>query len=482
VTVDGVIARVQARRRVKWGSFGALLGCGAILVSALVVPALTTDNPPADDPSNSGVLGPSSNPSGTADHRSKYEIADAWWGTCSSKPLAIYPPGNTDLFSISTNLAPNGFVDSNQPLEIDVTVEALTSSDVLVNGVDAAILYDGRVVGAALNADIVQLHRFDDGETLTETVSLPLVICNGAVPLGPGDYTLVVSMGYNPNVEGTAPEDGGEGMVAPRVVAEPIAFSIAGDPATNPLNQPQTAGSAVPPLPDNLLTAPRAESLFAPAMKENEWDMAPGTSRWIVPVYEQSTILYNSSSPYDFCGYSGLVDGTFPSTSAMVDLIEEKATLPDSIRLRYGWVVEGEPLLDLTLENTSGFSIPNFGSLNQVSLYLVDDGVLAGVGYAIDIDSYSQSGSSSSLTPASGIDPFVAYYGFTLWAPGPVAQGHYVMQELHPCSTAGNDSSLAPGTYTVLTVLDLYLDISGASGDYGQVQLWTVQGTLEIVD
>lgn len=481
VTADAAIARVRARRMTRWGSIGAGLAVvGGIIGLNVLIPALAADADP--DPA---ALALSPSPTASRGPLTAYDLLDSWWGTCETDPLTMYPPGDTDIFSLDADLEPGAVMDPGSTLDLTTTLTALTDSDVLSDGVDAVILYDGRIVSSLLNKDILQLHSYAQGEASTTTLSVPLLICESTTELGAGDYELVLSQGYNPDIGGNAAQDGGTSELAPRVTAEPIPFSISGDPRTNPLNQPggsDIVTSNSPPLPTDLLDPATAEQLLAPLMVENDWDMAPGTSRWIIPTYNYSNEPYYYGgyySVYEPCAYTGLVDKAFPAISATADLFVENVTLPPSIGLRYGWVVRDDPILEVTRENRSGLYVPGSGYQAGVTLYLVRDGVLAGYGYATDVNEYVSREPQPVPISLAEMDPAL-YYG--LVAPATSSQGRFVWQELHPCSTTAGVSSLSPGTYTVVTSHDFGLDMVGTGGAYSQIQLWTAQGTIKITE
>jgi hypothetical protein len=483
ITAESAVARVRARRMARWGSIGGGFAVVAGVVGLnVLIPALAAD---ADAHAAPGALGPS--PTASQVPLTAYELLDAWWGQCETDPLATYPPGDTDLFSLTADLEPGIVVDPGDPLELTTILTALVDSDVLTDGVDAVILYDGLVVGSWMSHDIVQLSSHVEGETSAVALSVPLNVCGSTTELGAGDYQLVVSQGYSTNIGGDEPQDGGSSELAPRVTAEPIPFTISGDPQTNPLHQigeTVVVYSDAPRMPENLLDTREARQLFEPLMVENTWSMAPGTSRWIVPQYDypDDSYSYNYYGPYAQltpCTMSGLIDHVFPSVSADVDLFTQTVSLPASVGLRYGWIVRDDPLIEVTQRNTSEFYIPNSTFLSQVSLYLFRGGILAGYGYAVNVNGYVVPETDSPPLNLADVDP-AEYYG--LIPPQSSDHGSFVWQDLHACSSTGEASSLSPGTYTVVTANNFYLDMSGEPGTYTQMQLWTSQGTIEIIE
>jgi len=482
ITADSAIARVRARRLARWGWIGGGFAVVVAIVGVnVVVPALTSDATPEP-----GVLALEPSPTVSPGPLSRYELLDSWWGKCETDPQITYSSGDTDLFSLDVDFTPGAVLDPGDTLDFTATLTARTDTSVLTDGIDAVILFDDHIVGTLMSDDIFQIQSLAQGETSTVEFSFPLVICGSTTELGPGDYELLVSQGYNPDVTGREALEGGTSTVAPRVTAEPIPFTISGDPSTNPLNEQGASALgdfATPALPENVLDPETAQRLLEPLMVENDWDMAPGTSRWIVPQFDYGDEIsyggYYYVEHFSPCDSSGLVDGVFPTVSAAADLFEETVTLPSSIELRYGWVVRDDPILEVTLRNTSGLYIPGGGFPSYTSIYLFRDGVLAGWGNASDLNAYANLEAESPPISLADMDPAL-YYG--LIEPDASFASRIIWRELHPCSTTAEFSSLPPGTYTVMTSREFPLGMIGGGGAYFQLQLWTSQGTIEIID
>jgi len=484
ITADSAIARVRARRLARWGWIGGgLVVVAGIIGTSVLIPG---PNPNTTPEPGSQAIEPS--PTASRSLQTGYGLFDSWWGMCETKPFSLYPPGDTDFFSLAADLEPGTVVDPGDTLDFTATLTALADVDVITDGIDAVILFDDLVVGSLMSDDILQLHSFTEGEVSTVSLSVPLVVCGSTTELGAGDYELLVSQGYNPDLGGTAPQDSATSERAPRVTAVPIPFTISGDPSTNPLYQSDeiiVATSDEPPLPDNILTADIAQPLFEPLMVENDWDMAPGTSRWIIPQYRHS----DEPSYYGYYGYLvdplsmcdgfGLVDRVFPVVSANLDLYGDTVTLPSSIRLQYGWVVRDDPLLEVTRRNTTGFYLRNDGYEPQLPLFLFQDGVLAGYGLAYDVNADANQQPDPLPLSLADMDPTL-YYG--LVAPHTTTQRYFVWLEVHPCSTTAETSSLNPGRYTVMTSDGIYLGQGATPLSFSHLQLWTSQGTIEIID
>src|SRR5690606_22461050 len=111
-------------------------------------------------------------------------------------------------------------------------------------------------------------------------------------------------------------------------------------------------------------------------------DMAPGTQR-VVMTSDATTPDPTGTAwarCYFGCAWDGGASGTFPTLSADLDLIDVTANLPSLNNLSYGWVVDGNPEVNLRATNTSGFTLPALYEPNS-ALLLVRDGRVVGEAY-----------------------------------------------------------------------------------------------------
>ena len=467
---EATIARIRARRVARLGAALAL-STGVVATGAWWVLAGSV---PVAEPAPAAAPSPSSD--GSAPN--VVDVLEAWWGTCGTNPLATYPAADAGPFALAATDDSSSPLNPGSHLDVALTLNSAAAVDVLTGGPDAAILFQGRVVGSVKSPTPSQVQSFSVGETTTEAVSVPLVLCDGVTPLGPGDYGLVVSQAYDPHLDGSAAAGLAARDIAPRVTAEVIPFTVAGDPATNPLlaTAPPATGPGAPQYPENVMTPTMAHQILASSQSAGTWDMLAGTSRVVVPDFETSGFA-RFGGGYAPCRTSGLPQGTFPNRSFPLSLFSETVTLPPAITYRDGWIVDGSPLLGVTLVNTSGFYLPGLRGESTIQIYLVSGGTIVGAGYATDIASLAPRDVAAHPSFLVGDTVTSAY---DLIAPGPIAQGRYVWQELHACSVSGGVSSLGSGTYTVLSARTFTLDPADPGAPGAVFQLWTSHGTIEV--
>lgn len=208
------------------------------------------------------------------------------------------------------------------------------------------------------------------------------------------------------------------------------------DPTVDPVPLPEPTHTA---LPEGSLTPELVREMYA-ASETGEWDMARGTSRWILnnPEEEQFT-SYG-------CAWGNDSNATFPSTSSTMELLDVGITAPRSISVSYGFVVDDNPRVTSTVTNVSEYDIHEFWRGTQPTLHLVRDGKVVAEGWPTDI-----SGSDGTIWPASGAET-------TIWpAPdtqslnaGQSASGEYIWRDVSRCDNYDGSGGVPAGFYTLL--------------------------------
>lgn len=260
-----------------------------------------------------------------------------------------------------------------------------------------------------------------------------------------------------------------------RVTSEPLGFAVAGDPVDDPFADYFPQPWTPPVQPDDMLTPSIARGLFDAAVVSGRWDMAEGTSRWILPSGYGSRETFASTpaeESYYGCSWDGISGLTFPTRSADLGLLAISATAPSRVSLSYGWVVDGNPEVTLSVTNTSSYSIPGFFGEPNRSLYLVKGGRVVAEAYPSNIDPNRQ-----LLRRGPGVvendaaqDESRSYWG--LLSPGESVSGTYLWRDVNRCSREdGSASNLSAGTYTLLAMQNLslqqYSEDASVGGDVG---------------
>ena len=75
------------------------------------------------------------------------------------------------------------------------------------------------------------------------------------------------------------------------------------------------------------------------------------------------------------------------------------AKLPSSVHLSYGWVVDGNPVVSLSVTNTTKSSLPGFYAGSAPRLVLVKDGRVVAEAYPVNPD---QNGMGGGIAYAQG--------------------------------------------------------------------------------
>lgn len=517
VSAARALRRVRVHRGVR-GAANGLAGAGAaaLIVVGIIHPSVDSTNAaynrnllnapaaaqPTDDQAGNLTAG-----------REMMPIYDSGWGTCGSYPLNSYPSGPGTAITLS--IGSDGWTDLEgaSTLEVPVTRLATDAANVQTTGPDAAILYQGMLVGLLSNTDAEQILNLAAGDSADSTLEVPLVNCFDGSALPAGSYEIVVSQGFadvadepvpEPSVSpipeptlvpepapepsvgvgtGTA-EPGSVGdsaagstasVVAPmpveppatwdyRVTSTPVAFTIAGDVVDNPFGGYVNTW-VQPALPDNVLTPGEARDLYYQNIALEPWDMAPGTSRWIIPNYNNptpagaETLIATQQVGWFGCSYDGLTGLTFPTESANLDLLQVSVDVPSRVHLSYGWVVDGNPKVTYSVTNSSDYLLPGFYGEPNHQLYLVRDGRVIAEAYPVNTDPnnpvlYMNSVRGSATSEV--IAPDVAeYYG--ILEPGASTSGDYLWRDVSGCWNGSEQGTVPAGTYTVLSLQSLYL-------------------------
>jgi hypothetical protein len=522
VSVGRAARRVRVQRGVRGAGNGvAGLGVVALAVLGIVQPGSALSSAQRD----SVELAPGAAPvAGDGASKDSMVASDGrWmsWGTCGSFPLQDYGVGGTDAFSIAAEFDGAATPDGGATLDIPVTVTASRALDVTTTGPDAAVLWQGMVVAALTASQAEQALNLAQGDTTQATASLPLADCFTGAPLPASAYELVVSQAFvnavaapnpepsplseptptptvapepaptpqttfplNPNVGGSDPATG-EGApsdvtIMPvesqgwdyRITSDPMTFSVAGDPVDNPFADYYPQPWTPPAQPDDILTPAIARALFDAAATSAPWDMAKGSSRWILPSgYGQIETFAPTTSDQNYfgCSWDGVSGLHFPTRTADLGLLAESADVPARLSVSYGWVVDDNPKVTVSVTNTSSYSIPGFYGQPSSALYLVKDGRVVAQAYPVALDPNAgmlMKESASTTDPAAQDDP-ATYWG-TL-APGASLSGSYLWRDVNGCSRQdGTVTSLSSGNYTLLAMqsmsLQQYPDSIAVSG------------------
>ncbi|GIG53829.1 hypothetical protein [Demequina activiva] len=420
-----------------------------------------------------------------------------------------------------------------QTWSLPQTLTALRPVD-LVGSPDYVVVWDGIVVGRMISPDPVvygpademlapqdgpyeRLDPESDFPQLEQWVTLDAVNCWDGSPLPAGDYevhsawTLAYAADTAPGGEsGEAPtepspaaspdvtdmpvEEGADAAALPgaedaalwfRVAAGPVTLTIDGEPVDDPFgaylggDQP---GEPVPlpepiepqPLPDGYLTPDIARELFEANRVDGSWEMAAGTQR-VVKVSDSRSDNPDGDWQANFygCVWDDSVDGGFPERSAELDLLDVSVSVPSSISVSYGFVVDGNPLMNSTVRNASEYTIPGFWSGPSPQLFLVRDGVVVAEAYPLGLDDQMAAIARDRAVVDDADDMALTIApetGGTL-APGAQLSGRYLWRDVTACGTGGQ---IAAGSYTVLAAQSISLSNEGqvvmySEGDEGSI-------------
>ena len=241
------------------------------------------------------------------------------------------------------------------------------------------------------------------------------------------------------------------GAPAERAVSNTVKLVIAGDAPKDPFGAYLSPAAPAVVYPDDYLTPAAARDEYAARATAGTWDMAAGSQR---VVKTGDSLTANDQNAWVNSYYGCSADGTsvpsFPSASADWSLLKVDATLPGSVRVSYGWVVDGNPEVKVSVKNISGHTLPGFWGQPNSTMYLVKDGKVVATSYLTPTDPNG----NTTTTSSDG-----------LLAPDASLSGDYLWRDVNGCWLGSSQASLKPGTYTVLMEQDVYLnDGSGGSG------------------
>ncbi|NTV40338.1 MAG: hypothetical protein HGA51_10370, partial [Demequinaceae bacterium] len=241
---------------------------------------------------------------------------------------------------------------------------------------------------------------------------------------------------------------------AERAVSNTVTFVVAGDVPDDPFGAYLSPAVPAVVYPDDYLTPAAARDEYATRVTSGKWDMAAGTQR-VVKSGDSTTMDDQNAwlDSYYGCSADGTTTPSFPAASADWPLLKVEANLPGSVGVSYGWVVNGNPEVDVSVTNISGHTLPGFWGQPNTTLYLVKDGKVAATSYLAPIDpnAYTRSQATDGLLSPDG-----------------TLGGTYLWRDVSGCWIGDAQTTIASGTYTVLMEQDIYLD-NGNAGNGGPV-------------
>ena len=505
ISVDDMARRVRTHRGLRGVSNGLVgAGAGALLVLGVVQPGIAA-------PGSSG-LAPQDPPKADTGSRPETAAGDdgmsMWiaWGYCGSFPLQDYGTEGTDVVDLNVDWAGGEAVEGGSTLDFTVTVLSNADVDLTSNGPVAVVLWEGMVVSTLTSEQAEAAVALALGESQEFPVSLPLVDCFEGNALPASSYELLVSQAFldatvDPGLEPEpVPEPTGSSTPEPSVVpdgdtavssdgvttavepepgmvdimpiegpgwdylavSQPIAFTVAGDPVDNPFGDYYPQPWTPPVLPDDALTPDIARELFGAHQASGTWDMAKGTSRWILPSYGQWDEDGNQvgSESWFGCSYDGTLGVSFPGASSDFPLLDVDANIPSRINVSYGWVVDNNPEVAFSVRNASEFSLPGFYGEPNRALYLVRNGRIVAEAYPTNLDPNGGVRLAATDSVSKLIAPEYQESGYL--APDGTLSGDYLWREVTGCWTEGGNTAISAGTYTVVTAQSIYLETYGA--------------------
>jgi hypothetical protein len=243
--------------------------------------------------------------------------------------------------------------------------------------------------------------------------------------------------------------------------------------------------------------------------------MAPGTSRVVKTGDSKDTSDDAWTRSYYGCPTDGAT-ATFPKESADLDWLAISASLPSAVHVSYGWVVDGNPQVSVSIKNTSKWSLPGFYQGSSPVLELVKDGKVAAEAYPVSLDrdgwGIAYAADDSAAGAASSYDANLIYApaGDGYLGAGDTLSGDYLWRDVNGCWDGTTQPDVKAGTYTVLTSQSIYVgpqyavmeDVAPSAGsdsgasdgsggadapiaapdesDYVSFQVWTSLGSVTI--
>lgn len=495
VSVSAAAGRVRRGRRLRAGAnVTAGAGVAAVVALAVVNPGGSGQSPMADlasgGMSDSAAVAPG------------FESADGGirlaWGACGTQPFAEGAPDASAAFSLSL-AGIDGEHDAGSSLGLEATLAPAPGDAFMSNGTHVMVMWDGYVVGYAEGAADAGL----DGSA--QAIGVDLVNCWDGAPLPGGTYDIAaytnlftaadvptdepgdpvgpVEPTVAPSEPGTSDGGTGDGSAMPEptldeappadaggtadtstvtnnesstltveptsefVVSDVSTLTVLGEQVEDPFGQ--YLFPPAPEAPTDAITPDIARSLYAEHVTTTPWDMAAGTQRVVkVTDWIEDPTGAGWESAYYGCSYDGSTGISFPETSSTWKVLDVTAPLPGSIGVSYGWIVDGNPVVDLEVRNATDYSLPGFYGEPNASLLLVRDGRVVAESYL------------PSASPASQVYGELST-GYL--AAGESLGGTYLWRDINGCFTGEVPLTVTPGTYTVLQVQGLYLD-NGQNG------------------
>ncbi|WP_291378816.1 hypothetical protein [Demequina sp.] len=499
VSVEVASRRIHRHRRMRAGANAAAgVGAAAVIAVAALNPGGGANDFAADAPEPAIAGGESDGAMAAQDEGTRLA-----WGLCGSYPLEDFVAVDP-VNSLTVSGAPEEAV-GGETLTLDATLVPASSGAVETFGPQALILWEGMVVASGTSevaeAAVLSLTA---GEPIEQTVSADLVDCWEGAPLPGGNYQVIAvqelytavdvappvdpETPVEPSVEPGAP---GEPTVAPepapdaetsamvepemseplppdtpvddgtvtggglasdavdyvRVVSAPVDFVIAGDVPDDPFGQYLPQPVEPVEVPDDLLTPDAARAEFAAHVTMTPWAMEAGSQR-VVKTNDSLEAADERAWEQNYfgCVWDATMSSSFPATSATWDLLDVSADLPSGIDVSYGWVVEGNPTVELEVTNVSDHTLPGYwGSDPNTALMLVRDGKVVAEGYPVSVNRDEQY-----------MEMEIARNG--MLSPGDGLGGTYLWRDVNGCSTGSGQADVTPGTYTVLNVQPIYVD------------------------
>lgn len=507
VSTSAASRRISRGRRLRAAANAtAGVGVAAVVALAAIQPGVgaagsrTADAPlPSAEVAGGKVAAPGFDASGAS------QLA---WGQCGTSPFGAEVPAVSDTFSLALGdiggeAEQGGTVEAAVTATISKTAEG--AGGFRTSGPNLMVLWNGVVVGTAQDPTLdPEVQSTADG-TGHWAAPLNLVNCWDGTPLPPGSYELVAYQDFYPQPEqpvasaepsptpvdpspapvepSLAPAgptaspdavtsaDGGKvagntatgdsGVVGPaadaqadRAVSNTVTLVIAGDVPKDPFGAYLSPAAPAVVYPDDYLTPAVARDEYAARATTGTWDMAAGSQR-VVKTGDSATANDQNAwvDSYYGCSADGTTEPAFPKTSADWPLLAVDATLPGSVGVSYGWVVDGNPEVKVSVKNISGHTLPGFWGQPNTTMYLVKDGKVVATSYlaSTDPNGYVTSTSSDGLL-----------------APDSSLSGTYLWRDVNGCWLGNTQANLKPGTYTVLMEQDVYLD-NGTAGSGGPI-------------
>jgi len=236
---------------------------------------------------------------------------------------------------------------------------------------------------------------------------------------------------------------------ADRAVSNHVKLVVTGDVVVDPFGQYVTPSAPAVVLPADYLDPATARDEYTAHLTNAPWDMAAGTQRVVKTADALSSNDPNAwMDTYYGCSADGTTQPRFPTASADWSLLSVSAKLPSKVGVSYGWVIDNNPVVNLTVKNTSGHTLPGFWGQPSTSLYLVKDGKVVATSYLASTD---PNGTAADVTNNGLLSPDASLGGTYLW------------RDASGCWTGNSQLALKPGTYTVLLEQDIAVD-NGANG------------------